>query len=54
MKFLDVIPSPIYTPEPAAPAGAWYQAPVLWILAAAAAAAVVLAAVLIARARKKR
>lgn len=51
MKFLDVIPSPIYTPEPAAPAGAWYQAPVLWILAAAA---VVLAAVLIARARKKR
>ena len=44
--------SPIYTPEPAAPAGAWYQAPVLWILAAAA--AVVLAAVLIARARKKK
>lgn len=51
MRLLDVIPSPIYTPEPAAPAGAWYQAPVLWILAAAAA---VLAAVLIARARKKR
>ena len=52
MKFLDIIPSPIHTPEPAAPAGAWSQAPVLWILVAAA--AVVLAAVLIARGRKKR
>lgn len=52
MKPLDVIPSPSYTPEPAAPAGAWYQTPVLWILVAVA--AVVLAAVLIARARKKR
>ena len=52
MKFLDVIPSPIYTPEPAAPAGAGYQAPGVGRLVVAA--AVVLAAVLIARARKKR
>ncbi len=52
MKFRDLVPSPTSTPDPTAPAGPWYQAPVLWILAAAA--AVVLAAVLIARARKKR
>ena len=46
MKFLDVIPSPIYTPEPA-----WYQSPLVWALVTVLVAAAV---TLILRARKKK